>query len=102
MIKPQEVLARHKTIKPFEASIDSTLRAPWNEEMQRRGRRVSLLISHGEADEHGTHRSPSQVQRALLRRKYKDAGWVIKDDPESKDAWVFMFPKDLTDPKGAE
>jgi hypothetical protein len=96
MIKPEEVKARNENVTPYEAQIDDTLSAAWNDEMKQKGRRVSLYIPASLANACGVLPTPNSVQLEILRRKYQAAGWVFRDDPKQSDVWVFEYPKGKT------
>jgi len=96
MIRPAEVKAKNENVQPYETQIDETLGAAWTEEMKQKGRRVSLHIPPAFAANYCVLTTPSPVQLDILRRKYRDAGWVFNDDPKQEHVWIFEYPKGKT------
>lgn len=96
MIKPEDVWNRNINIYPYEKVIDSTLSAPWTEEMKQKGRKVSLQLPSNVAHDAAVLPVPSAAQLERLRTKYQSGGWVFRDEPNNPCIWVFQFPKGKT------
>lgn len=93
MITPKDVLDRNRNVLPYERQIDDVLRAPWTEEMKKKGRKVSLRIPMSVAQSAGILEVPGPDQLATLEHVYRQGGWVFQLDPKQDDVWVFEYPK---------